>query len=134
MASADRRQLTSALAAGRLAPGHARRLRVILLSLEGVPAAEIARDVGMSRYHISRVRKRFERGGVASLADRPRRARAGSASPERVGYLLQAMSSAPPRGAARWTLSMLAQAAGLSRSVVYRLLRARGVELGGRRG
>jgi transposase len=129
----DRRELMALLGSGRLRPGHARRLRVILLSLEGRPAAEIARDVGMSRFHVSRVRRRFERGGMASLADRPRPGRVATASPERVRQVLQTVASAPPAGAERWTLSMLARTVGLSRSVIYRLLRTRGIDLARKR-
>jgi transposase len=80
------------------------------------------------------LRKRFERGGVASLADRPRPGRGTTLSPEQARRVFQAVGEGPPRGVPRWTLSLLARAVGLSRSAVYRLLRSRGVDLGGRRG
>ena len=113
------------LASGQLRLGHERRLRVILLTAQGLGAAAIAAEVGISRYHISRVRARFGRGGLAGLADRPRAGRRSSVAPDVAARILAAAASPPPHGAQRWTLSLLAARFGLGRSVVYRILRRR---------
>ena len=54
---------------------HARRLQVVLLTALGLPDRDIAHQVGMSRFHLGRVRRRFERDGLDGMADRPRRGR-----------------------------------------------------------
>jgi transposase len=123
ISSADQQELARLLAAGNLRPGHQRRLRVILLTALGRGGAEIAAEVGISRYHVSRVRTRFGRSGIAGLADRPRAGRKSSVSPEMAEKVVAAAGSAPPIGSERWTLSLLANRLGLSRSVVYRILR-----------
>jgi transposase len=126
ISSADQQQLARLLATETLPPGHQRRVRVILLTAAGKGGAEIATEVGISRYHVSRVRARFGRTGIAGLADRPRVGRKSSVSPEMAEQVVAAAESAPPVGAERWTLSLLANRLGLSRSVVYRILRRGG--------
>lgn len=126
----DRQRLGTLLSAGKLRPAHARRLRVIVLTAQGLGSEEIARRVGLSRFHVSRVRARFARGGVASLADQPRRGRPGSISVDLAQRIAVAALGPPPPGASRWTLALVAQAFGLSRSIVYRVLCSRGVTLG----
>jgi transposase len=119
----DRDHVARLLATGRLRPGHERRLRIILLTAEGKGGAEIAGLVGISRYHVSRVRARFGKTGTSGLADRPRVGRKSSVSAEMAAQIVAAAGSPPPPGAQRWTLSLLASRLGFSRSVIYRILR-----------
>src|SRR4051794_4136698 len=56
--------------------GLARRARIVLLAGEGVPNAEIARRVGVSRPTVIGWRERYLEGGTAALDDRPRPGRA----------------------------------------------------------
>jgi transposase len=119
----ERQQALRLLAGKRLRPGHERRLRVIVLTAQGLDAAVIAAQVGISRHHISRVRARFVRSGLDGLADQPRAGRKSRVAPDLVARLIAAAGSSPPAGAPRWTLSLLAADFGLSRSIVYRILR-----------
>jgi transposase len=118
---------------GRLTPGHARRLKIILWTLEGLGSPEIARRAGISAGQVSRIRERFRSGGVAALADRPRPGRGNGLPPRRVQALLALVASPPPRGAARWSLSLLAETLGLSKSVIYKHLRRHAVPPYGQR-
>src|SRR3954468_21499261 len=52
------------------------RARIVLLAGEGVPNAEIARRVGVSRPTVIGWRERYLEGGTAALDDRPRPGRA----------------------------------------------------------
>jgi transposase len=108
---------------GSLSSGHARRLKIILWTLEGLGSPEIARRAGISVGQVSRIRERFRRGGLAALADRPRSGRGNGLGQRRVEALLALAASPPPRGETRWSLSLLAQTLGLSRSVVYKYMR-----------
>jgi hypothetical protein len=57
------------------------RARAILLAAEGLPNAEIAERLGVSRQSVSEWRKRFFDDGVAGLEERPRPGRPRSFSP-----------------------------------------------------
>jgi transposase len=52
--------------------GHVQRARMVLLAAEGLPNAEIGRQVGMTRQTVIAWRARYEAGGIAALADLPR--------------------------------------------------------------
>lgn len=123
--------LVRLLASASLRPAHRRRLRVIVLTAEGFTSADIAAQIGISRHHISRVRRRFSDGGVAGLADRPRAGRTSSITAELAARIVARAALEPPPGAPRWTLSLLAGIFAISRSVVYRVLRRNDVTLGG---
>ena len=115
------------LADGALGPGHARRIKIILLTVEGVGSAAIAERTGLSVPQVSRVRERFRRGGVDGLADRPRPGRGNGLPPALVQRILGMVASPPPPGAQRWSIGRLARPMGLSRSAVYKVLRAHGI-------
>jgi transposase len=52
--------------------GLAKRARMIMLATEGVPNAQIARGVGVSRPTVIAWRDRYEAGGIGALDDAPR--------------------------------------------------------------
>jgi transposase len=52
--------------------GHVQRARMVLLAADGLPNAEIARRVGMTRQTVISWRARYEAGGIDALADLPR--------------------------------------------------------------
>ena len=112
---------------GSLTPGHARRLKIILWTLEGLGSPEIARRAGITAGQVSRIRERFRRGGLAALADRPRAGRGNGLPAGQVQALLTLATSPPPGGADRWSLRLLASRLGLSRSVIYKYLRRHAV-------
>jgi transposase len=105
----------------------ARRLQVVLLSAQGIPASDIATRLDLSRFHVSRIRTRFRDGGLPALVDRGRRGRPSNVSAEMVAQVLGMFALPPPPGTSRWSLRRLARAHGLSHSSVYRILRAHGV-------
>jgi transposase len=117
----------------RLRPGHRRRVTVILLTVEGLRSAVIAERTGLSLPQVSRVRGRFRRGGVEGLADRARPGRGNGIPPAMVQRILALVASPPPPGASRWSIGRLARPTGLSRSAIYKVLRAHGVPPYGRR-
>ena len=55
--------------------GHVQRARMVLLAAEGLPNAEIARRVGMTRQTVISWRARYQAGGIDALADLPRSGR-----------------------------------------------------------
>jgi transposase len=55
--------------------GHVQRARMVLLAADGLPNAEIGRQVGMTRQTVISWRARYEAGGIDALADLPRSGR-----------------------------------------------------------
>ena len=78
---------------------HARRLQVVLLTVEGL-AAPRGRGLrlGLSRFHVSRIRSRFRAGGLEALVARGRRGRPSSVSAEVVAQVLDMAALPPPSG------------------------------------
>jgi transposase len=133
VSEADAAELRRLDRLGPMTPGHARRVKIILWTLDGLGSPEIARRAGISAGQVSRVRERFRRGGVAALADRPRPGRGNGLPQRRVQALLALVATPPPRGAARWSLALLAAALGLSKSVIYKHLRRHAIPPYGQR-
>ncbi len=124
----QRAELAALLERRALRANHARRATVVLLAAEGVPGVEIARRLGLSVSQVSRIRKRFERGQVAGLADRPKSGRKDHAvSGERVAQIVSLASSPPPDGCRRWSTRMIGARVGLTSSTVAKILRQRGL-------
>jgi len=112
----------------------AQRARIILLAAGGRRNDEIARRLGTTAVTVSLWRGRFARGGLRSLADRPR-----SGAPPRYGRttrqrILAQLDQPPPSGHATWTGALLARALGdISKHQVWRVLRQHQISLRRRR-
>lgn len=121
---AARSQLEALLTKRTRAHRHARRIRIVLLAADGVPGVEIARRVSISHFQVSRIRKRYERGGVKGLEEQPRPGR-GNRVPERtVRQIVAKVMTPPPPGYSHWSCPQLAKAFGLGKSVIHKILRA----------
>lgn len=121
---AARKQLEALLGKRTLAHRHARRIRVALLAADGVRGVEIARRVSISHFQVSRIRKRFERGGVEGLEEQPRPGRGNRVPEAMVRKIVAKVMTPPPSGYSHWSCSQLAQVFGLGKSVIHKILRA----------
>ena len=79
--------------------GLVRRVRVVLLSADGVSGKDIALRLDLSPEAVSRIRQRFAKGGVDGLLERPKSGRKDHAVPaETVERIVQlAMSPCTSR-------------------------------------
>lgn len=123
--SADERGTLRALLANvRVNARHARRIRVVLLSGDGVRGIDIARRLALSVGQVSRIRQRFIQRGVAGLADSPHLGRRDHAVPEQTLALIATLAaSPPPPGRKRWSTRLIAAEVGLSSATVAKVLR-----------
>ena len=113
-----------AIVARPTAAGLVRRCRVILLSAEGVAGTEIGRRLDLSVEGVSRIRSRFQKGGVVGLQDQPRAGRKDHAVPAKVVQkIVRLAMSPPPPGRSRWTTRLLAKEVGLTSGCVSDVLR-----------
>src|SRR5258708_11725546 len=103
----------------------ARRARIVLLAHQGWANAQVAAELGCSVAPVRTWRRRFARGGMPALCDRPR-----SGQPEIYGpnvrlRIVATATSLPPEGTSAWTHALIAgQLAdtGISVSQVGRIL------------
>ena len=78
---AARAELTTLWRRTTVAAGLARRVRVILRAADGVPLAQIARELQLDRNAVRTWIDRYRAAGLAGLQDRPRSGRPRSFSP-----------------------------------------------------
>ena len=125
----QRRELTQAVARAVAPAQEVRRAQVILWSAEGIPGAEIARRLHVSAEAVSRIRRRYDVGGVAGLATRPKAGRKDHAVPAATAErLVELALSPPPAGRSRWTTRLLAKEVGLTSGCVSDVLRRNGLK------
>lgn len=126
---AQKAELEAIVARPTAPAGLVRRARVILLSAEAVSGREIAHRVQLSPEHVSVLRSRFQREGVAGLSARPKAGRKDHAVPATtVEKLVELAMSPPPAGRSRWTTRLLAQVVGLTSGCVSDVLRRNGLK------
>lgn len=102
--------------------GLAQRARIVLLAAQGVPNAEIARRVGVSRPTVIQWRNRYEAGGISALGDLDRSGRPPVIDDVAV---VVATVQAPPEalGVTHWSARLLGKHLGISFASVARIWR-----------
>lgn len=105
------------------------RARIILLGADGIPNAQIAERLRLSRPTVILQRQRFGRLGLSALLkDAPRRPGRAPVSNELVQKIVDATRTTPPLGATQWTARSMAKWAGTSRMVVHRIWKRHGLQ------
>src|SRR5437773_1576741 len=102
-----------------------RRARIVLLAHQRWPNARIAAALGCSVTTVVTWRRRFARGGIPALSDRPRSGRPQVYGPDVRLAIVATATSAPPEGVTVWTHEMIAAnlpGTGISPSQVGRIL------------
>ncbi|MBA3418304.1 MAG: helix-turn-helix domain-containing protein, partial [Geodermatophilaceae bacterium] len=118
----DRSVLRSWTRSSGLRAGLAQRARIVLLAADGVPNAEIAARVGVSRPTVNLWRDRYAGAGLAGLEDRPRPGR-----PRRVDetqIVVATLTPPPPKlGVTHWSSRLLGDHLGVGNATVARVWR-----------
>ena len=112
----------------------ARRARIILLAAEGKGSRAIAREIGVRPRVVSTWRMRFAARGIEGLKEKPRPG-AKLVYTEATDKRILAMLDQPiPKGRARWTCELIAEALGdVDVNYVRRFLRKQKIDLAGRK-
>lgn len=127
LADEERQRLLDTLARPTTSQRYARRVRVILLSGEGLKGVEIAERLRLSVGQVSRIRKAFLVFGLSSLADKPHPGRRDHAvPPETIELITRIAASAPPVGHTRWSTRLIAAKVGLTSATIAKVLRKLG--------
>lgn len=129
LSATQRRELEAVVARRSARAGHVLRVRVVLMSADGVRGSEIAVRLGIRQEQVSRIRSRFIEGGVDALADRPKPGRKDHAvSAESERRILELALAPPPAGRSRWTTRLIAREVGLTSWTVSKILRRNDVK------
>ena len=105
-----------------------RRCRMILLRSEGRSQKETAEIVGVNRPVVSLWEKRFEKDGIAGLAEARRSGRKPFISEKTKGEIIAGATSKPPPGHTHWSTRKMAKAKGVSNQTVHKLWRANDIK------
>jgi transposase len=105
------------------------RAQIVLRAADGLENLSIADELGTGRLTVARWRNRFATGRLAGIEkDAPR----GGRKPTRRGRvarrIVEATTQTTPPDATHWSTRTLAEALGVSRSMVHRVWRANGLK------
>ena len=108
----------------------AQRARILLLAAEGITNTEIAKRVGVSRPTVIACRRRYARGGLPALPDRPRPGRPQTVRRTRRAEILSVTLNPPPTklGITHWSTRLLARELGVSRDTIARIWHEYGIQ------
>jgi transposase len=121
----DRERLDKLARLPSIPSGLAKRARMILLAADGIPNAEIARKVGVSRPTVISWRDRYVQGGIAALHDAARSGRPAEIDEIEVVAATLVNDGRPPArlGITHWSARFLAGELGISFATVARIWR-----------
>jgi transposase/transcriptional regulator with XRE-family HTH domain len=128
LGSTDREELQILQRSPSTPSGLVRRARAVLLMADDVPGTEVARLTGYTPVQVSRIRRRFAKGGIEALQDKPRCSRPREVSAAKSARIVALTLKAPPPGLSQWSSRELAQRVGVSHMTVHRLWQAHALQ------
>jgi transposase len=120
----DRQVLVSRVQARTVSVRDRERARIVLLAAKGLPAEQIAAEVGVSRPTVTLWRNRYATDGIDGLGDAPRSGAPPKLSQQRKDEILATTLAPPPEqlGVTHWSSRLLARHLGdVSHATVARL-------------
>ncbi|MBI2848751.1 MAG: IS630 family transposase, partial [Chloroflexi bacterium] len=125
----DRMQLERIIGNRNTAQKIVLRARIVLLSGDGMPTAQIMQQLRTSTPTITRWRNRYETNGMPGLLkDRSRPGRKRRIDEAKVREVVDRTLQEKPSGATHWSTRSLAAVVGLSPATVQRIWKAHGLK------
>lgn len=119
--SADRRQLKTLLQKGVAPVRVFKRARVLQLIDEGESIRSAAKGAGVAYRTARRIHQRYHEGGLQrALYDLPRPGAQPLLNKRQESQIIAIVCSAPPKGFARWSISLLRKAV-LDRQIIDKI-------------
>ncbi len=128
LAQEQRAQLESLASSRSLPHGLVTRVRIILLSAQGLTNRSIAARLRWTEATVGKWRRRFLAHGISGLHDEWRPGRPRSISDERVAGLIRRTLQTKPRDGTHWSVRQMAAQSRLAKSTVHRIWQALGVQ------
>ena len=122
--SAEERKALESVANSRTAAyRQVQRAHLVLLAVAGMANTAIAREVGLSRTMVVQWRQRFIQQRLAGLEDRPRPGKPRQYTDADRLRVIETACTQKPKAETHWSVRSLAQATGVGRDTVHRILR-----------
>lgn len=128
VSAADHAELLRLQRASATPAGFSRRVRAVLLMLQGLSHVDIAERSGYTVVQVSRIRRRFAEGGVAGLRERPKSGRPATITARKRAQIVALTLKPPGPGLTHWTTRDLARSAGVSHTTVHRIWQAHALQ------
>lgn len=104
------------------------RARIILLSSEGLPAQQVARQVRANLQTIYKWQRRFRSAGVNALYNEPKPGAPRKITDDKIEAVVVKTLQSRPQGATHWSTRMMAKKVNLSQSAISRIWRTFGLK------
>jgi transposase len=128
LSAADRQRLSAIAAAPQSLQKHVWRVRIVLLSGDGVGTSAIMAQTGKSKTCVWRWQERFMHEGVDGLLrDKSRPPGKTPIPSKRVAEIVRLTQAPPPHEATRWTVRAMAKVVGVAASTVQAIWKAHGL-------
>ena len=124
----EREQLNAVSQSTAMPHGLVQRARMILACAEGLNNATVATRLGVSPSAVSKWRRRFLERGVEGLHDALRPGRPRTYDDEKVAGLINRALQKKPDNAGAWSVRLMAEAEGVSKTTVQRWFALFGVK------
>jgi transposase len=126
----DRKELEARCRSPRTVQRDLKRARIVLLAAEGWSTRSIAKEVRVQPRIVSHWRHRYADHGLAGLEDKPHPGKKPLYTQATDKRILELLDKPPPKGFARWTGPLLAEALGdVDVQYVWRCLRHYQIDL-----
>lgn len=134
LTAGQREKLEGWVRSGKTEQRLARRARIVLAAAEGRATTEIAKEMGLWPYQVSKWRARFSKEGLEGLFDRPRSGKPAVYDGRTDERVLKVLDDRPPEGRAGWTAALVSERLGdVGERQVWRILQRHGIHLQRRR-
>ena len=124
----QRQQLEAMVSSRSLPHGLVTRVRIILLSADGLSNKDIAARLHLNQMTVGLWRRRFLKQGLTGLHEELRPGRPRSIPDEKVATLIRRTLRTKPKDGTHWSCRALATETRLSKSTVHRIWRAFGLQ------
>lgn len=105
----------------------AQRVRIVLMTADGMAPGVIGEQLGVSQPTIRKWRARYTEDGLAGLRNEPRPGRPRTLDDQRVADLLNQALQTRPSKQTHWSVRSFAAEANISKDMAHRLFRAAGI-------
>ena len=128
LTAAEREQLEALTRSRSMPHSLVRRARIVLLSAAGLSNQAIAERCAVSPPTVSLWRQRYRTQGLVGLHDEVRPGRPRTHSDEQVAALINRVLRTKPKGATHWSVRLVAEETGVSKSTVGRYFKLFGLQ------